>query len=147
MAEKTAAEYLSSGFDIEPDFYKARLVAYEYIEGGNRFNDKGEAYKDSYKLSWEVPAATDEEFWDFVNARFGNKGNDGTPFPLQATVDALTGSKVDMAALPYSEMTPSAILNDLIGKEMELYIEPILSNGKVRNKVTKRRPLKIGKEK
>jgi hypothetical protein len=149
MAEKTAAEYAAEvSFQIEPDFYKSRLIAYEFVDGEGRFDDKGKPFMDSYKLIWEIPDAEQTEFWDFVPARFGVRGNDGTLFALQATVDALTGAKVDMTSPEYADVLPSTLLNDLVGKQMELYIEPIKNkSGKITNKVTKRRPLKATKEK
>jgi hypothetical protein len=148
MPEKTAAEYASSYTftPAESDFYSAELTAFEFLDGEGKFGADGKPMGDSYKLIWDIPDIDEPSFWDFVSARVGIKKTDGTKFPLQAVIDGLVGKDVDTTQAPYATMTPGMILQKLLGKSMDLYIEPIQDKkGIMRNKITKRRASKTTK--
>ena len=144
MPEKTAGEYTNSYVqrEVESDFYSAKFIGFEYIEADGRVGQDGKPFGDSYKLIWEVPDAGEDSMWDYVSARFGSNKKTGLPNPLQATVNALNNGVIDTTSAPYNAMTVTAMLEPHIGTEIELYIEPITTNGVTRNKITKRRAFK-----
>lgn len=142
MPEKAAGDYIYVQREIEADFYSAKLVGFEFLDGEGRVGADGKPFGDSYKLIWEIPDAGENSMWDFVPARFGNNKKTGLVNPLQATINALSGDVIDVQTAPWSTQTASEILEPLIGNEMELYIEPITKDGVTRNKITKRRAFK-----
>jgi hypothetical protein len=144
MPEKYGSEYESTYTpkNIEPDYYVATLVDFEYLDGSGRVGLDGKPFGDSYKLIWEIPEIEETGFWDYVPARVGVNKKTGVTFDLQATVNALYAKEVDMKS-----ERPSFFLRDCVGKQCELHIELVKQEGKQpRNKVTKRRALKTARQ-
>lgn len=140
MPEQTVEGYTSTYRPVNADFYRAKLIGFEFLDGTGR-EYMGRPMGDSYKLLWEIPDAGEKEFWDFVGARIGLT-KEGLPSPLKATFNALIGREFDPADPKVSGKTPGQILEALIGREVELFLEPITKDGKTRNKATKRRAIK-----